>query len=182
MCKLVRSIKRHGWARSGMEWQPHVEDLALGWKCKVRQVSIALWCKISNGFWGFSSLRLLCLSLFHLLSHSWFLRWTFHPRPFSPGVCALNSSNYSFEGQSHKTSFYAGPVSLMGLSLCTMLCSEPQNFRQAWPQPHRRIDIQIRPHEWQGEWQISCLILAVFIAVIWNNIELLTYELRITFL
>ncbi len=73
------------------------------------------------------------------------LRWTFHPQPASPCVCALNSTNCSFEGQSHKTSFYAGPVSLMGLSLCTMLRSKPQKLQTGMTTPtqtHRQTHRQ----------------------------------------
>lgn len=68
--------------------------------------------------------------------------------PSTACVCALNSSNCSFEGQSHKMSFYAGPVSLMGLSLCTMLCSELQKLQTAMTTP-TQTDRQIagRPHE-----------------------------------
>lgn len=71
------------------------------------------------------------------------LRWTFRPQPASPCVCALNSSHCSFEGQSHKTSFYAGLVSLMGLSLCTMLRSKPQKLQTGMTtptQPDRQMD------------------------------------------
>lgn len=164
-----RSNATAGLNRAWREWQPHAEDLAPSWKCKMRQVSIALWCKISNGFWGVSSLRPFMSLPFPSSVSLLVLCWTFHPRPYSPGVCTLNSSNYSFEGQSHKTSFYAGPVSLMGLSLCTMLRSEPQNFRQAWPQPRRWIERQIRPHERQGVWQIWYLniVLEVFSVLQW---------------
>lgn len=85
----------------------------------------------------------LSLSLLSILSVSLLvLRWTFHPQPASPCVCALNSSNCSFEGQSHKTSFYAGPVSLMGLSLCTMLRSKPQKLQTGMATPRRRTDRQ----------------------------------------
>ena len=93
----------------------------------------------------------LSLSLFHPLPRSWFC-WTFRPQPASPCVCALNSSHCSFEGQSHKTSFYAGLVSLMGLSLCTMLCSKPQKLQTGMTTPtqtDRQMDRWTdRPHRW----------------------------------
>lgn len=151
--------------RPWREWQPHVEDLASTWKCKVRQVSIALWWEISNGFWGFSSLFLLCSSLSLSLQSSvslLVLRWTFHPQPASPCVCALNSSNCSFEGQSHKTSFYAGPVSLMGLSLCTMLRSKPQKLQTGMTTPTQMDRHTDKPHEWQGDCQIWCFYILFF--------------------
>lgn len=135
--------------RPWRKWQPHAEDLALSWKCKVRQVSIGLWWEISNGFWGFAfpfmflSLSLspsLFLSLPSSVLPLFFFFWFFFfaelsirspPLP----VCALNSSHCSFEKQSHKTSFYAGPVSLMGLSLCTMLRSKPQELQTGMSTP-----------------------------------------------
>lgn len=83
-----RSNATAGPNRAWREWQAHAEDLASSWKCKVRQVSVALWCEISNGFWGFSSLRLLCLSLFHPLFNSWFCAELSIHGPSLP-VCAL---------------------------------------------------------------------------------------------
>lgn len=132
--------------RPQREWQPHVEDLALSWKCKVRKVSIVLWWEISNGFWGFALPFMsplppsLPLSLPPSFLWFWFCaEISIHSPPLLMRA-ALNSSRCTSERQSHKTSFYAGPISLMGLSRCTMLDSNLRNFRQAWPRPHAAED------------------------------------------
>lgn len=134
--------------RPWREWQPHVEGLMLRCKHKVWQVRLPLSWEISNSFWGFSPPRLLCFSL------------ALPPTSVSPILCltlgfALNFPSTAclslcvcfellklfFEGQSHKTSFYAGTVSLMGLSLCTMLRSEPQKLQTELATP-RQTDRQ----------------------------------------
>lgn len=58
--------------------------------------------------------------------------------PPLPMRTALNSSRCTSERQSHKTSFYAGLISWMGLSLCTILDSNRQKLQTGVTTPTRR--------------------------------------------
>lgn len=129
--------------RPWREWQPHVEDLALSWKRKVRQVSIALWWQISDGFWGFSStLCLLCLSLslypslfsslslFHPLSHSWFYaELSIHSLPLP--VCVLwTPQTVLLKGRVIKRPFMQARSLWWGCHFVQCSALSLRNFRQ----------------------------------------------------
>lgn len=103
-CRPVRSTATSTTAgldvrRLWSEWQPHAGDLTSRWKCKVRQVSIALWWEISNSFWGFT---LPFMSPPHPPSSASLsvLRWTFHPRPVSPCMCFELLTLFSWKAES----------------------------------------------------------------------------------
>lgn len=135
MCKLTKLIKYWSFAWCALErtttscWR-----FSLSWKCYARQVRITLWWQISKVFWEFSTPRLLCFFLtfplspflFHPLAVSLLLfcvEFSIDSLPLP--VCALNSSNCSFEGQSHKTSLYTGLFD----GVVTLYNAQLRNFR-----------------------------------------------------
>lgn len=127
--------------RPQREWQPHVEDLALSWKCKVRKVSIQLWWEISNGFWGFA-LPFMCpppsLSL-HLFSDSGFgLKF--------PSTARLSRRMRLWtraarrRGRVIKRPFMQARSLWWGCHFVQYLTQTLRNFRLAWPRPHAAED------------------------------------------
>ena len=157
--------------RPWREWQPHVEDLAPSEKCKVRQVSIALWWEISNDFWGFSSPRLLCSPLSLSLSSILYLalgsaELSVHSLPLP--VCVLwTPHTVLLKGRVIKRPFMQAWSLWWGCHFVQCSALSLRNFRQAWPHPHRRTDrwtdgqtdptddcqyLGLKPGNWDSAW------------------------------